>query len=1146
MPPPAGVVKLGLTAAPHWQLGDGPVHALAPVDALLLAWLAIEGPTPREQMASLLWPDSPAAAARNTLRQRLFRMRRAAGLDLVAGSAVLSLADGLQHDLVADSGVLSGLGSGAEAASAPLGGWLAQQRRQRAAHRRQGLLERLDALESGGDLASALPLAQDLLALDPLAEDSHRRVMRLHYLQGDRAAALLSFDRLEQQLKHEVGTRPSAETLALLATIEAAGDPLAASGLALDAVAEPAFMRQRPLPVAVLRPPRLVGRDGELALLRESWWLAPPGLALVVGEAGMGKSRLLGTLLTRLVGAAPDAHAAVLASARPGDTLVPYASFARLLRAWWPQAGTELAALAPEHRSALAPLVPEWVAAPGAAPTRASESPAAALRALFLAAAASGGQTPSLLLDDLHFADAATLALLPGLVSGSEPALRLALGSRPASPGSALDAALTALRTAAPEALIVELQPLSPAQLAELVDSLGLPQARGVELAPLLRQHSGGNPLFALETLKAALKAGLGGAAWTLATALPKPESLRQLIAQQLARLSPGAAMLARLAALAGVDFDLHLACAVLGQHALQLADPWAELEAQQVLLDDGSFAHDLVFEAVLAAVPGAIARHLHGRIAEVLEAGDTEPARLAHHWEAAGQPQRALRHWRAAAERAHRAWREDERIACLLRAADIAEAAGDRDSAFDSVARAVDAHMDVLRDDRGYALLDRLDRLAEGPHPRAIALGKRAWYLSQLPDHGQAVQVGQAALALAEAGSDRALTELIRQRLATSLSLLGRFDEALAHLDATRPWAESHLRDDDLASYHGNTAVVLDNLGRPEPALEHHRRAQAASLAIGDHSQLVTHLSNHAVNRLNAGDAGAALALAEEGQRQVAQWGLTGGSVAFLCLVQSQAARALGAWRLARQGAEHALALLEQSNPARRPMVWLHRALIELELGQHQAAMQDLQRVADVAPGLPPHLRARHATLLARWQHERGLDSRAAATEAVALAPRNGWPEVLMTAELQAAVASGDDTERTAVAARVRETAASMGLAGSVLAAAVLEAEVLHRHAADAGRTGSAIALLPSLLRHMDRTVPTLRPRAEAWLALARLHLAAGNPAAAAVAASAGRKWLLQRLADDLDGDAERESALHRVPSHRALCELAERLAAA
>jgi len=114
------------------------------------------------------------------------------------------------------------------------------------------------------------------------------------------------------------------------------------------------------------------------------------------------------------------------------------------------------------------------------------------------------------------------------------------------------------------------------------------------------------------------------------------------------------------------------------------------------------------------------------------------------------------------------------------------------------------------------------------------------------------------------------------------------------------------------------------------------------------------------------------------------------------------------------------------------------------------------------------------------------------------------------------------------------------------VLAAAVLEAEVLHRHAPDDGRTGSAIALLPSVLRHMDSTVPTLRPRAEAWLALARLHLAAGNPAAAAVAASAGRNWLLQRLADDLDGDAERESALHRVPSHRALCELAERLAAA
>jgi len=55
---------------------DGSSSALAPRDAALLAWLALEGPTSRPQLAELLWPLSDPAAARNTLRQRLFHLKR--------------------------------------------------------------------------------------------------------------------------------------------------------------------------------------------------------------------------------------------------------------------------------------------------------------------------------------------------------------------------------------------------------------------------------------------------------------------------------------------------------------------------------------------------------------------------------------------------------------------------------------------------------------------------------------------------------------------------------------------------------------------------------------------------------------------------------------------------------------------------------------------------------------------------------------------------------------------------------------------------------------------------------------------------------------------------------------------------------------
>ena len=71
----SGHLRLQLTAAPSLH-ASGRTLALATPDALLLAWLALEGPTPRERLATLLWPDSNAEAARNALRQRLFRLRK--------------------------------------------------------------------------------------------------------------------------------------------------------------------------------------------------------------------------------------------------------------------------------------------------------------------------------------------------------------------------------------------------------------------------------------------------------------------------------------------------------------------------------------------------------------------------------------------------------------------------------------------------------------------------------------------------------------------------------------------------------------------------------------------------------------------------------------------------------------------------------------------------------------------------------------------------------------------------------------------------------------------------------------------------------------------------------------------------------------
>ena len=226
------------------------------------------------------------------------------------------------------------LGDSGDELGPELAAWLGQQRERRALRHRAALEGRADAAEQARDYAGALAHARELLALEPLSEAAHRRLIRVLYLQGDRAAALLAFDRCEQMLKDEVGTAPSAETLALLATISAAGVP------ALPAPAQG-------LPASVLLPPRLIGREAAWRALHEAWDAGRN--AVVTGEGGMGKSRLVGDF-------ARARGRTLVVGARPGDARVVYASAARLLRAL--PAGF-LRGLEPSLRRTLAWLLPE-------------------------------------------------------------------------------------------------------------------------------------------------------------------------------------------------------------------------------------------------------------------------------------------------------------------------------------------------------------------------------------------------------------------------------------------------------------------------------------------------------------------------------------------------------------------------------------------------------------------------------------------------------------------------------------------------------------------------------------------------------------------------------------------------------------------
>ena len=103
-------MQLRLATSPRFVHADARETDLALRDAALLAWLALEGPTPRTRLAVLLWPRSAPDVAGNALRQRLFQLRRQLGVELVSGHTTLALADGLAHDLGDSQQVLGDAG----------------------------------------------------------------------------------------------------------------------------------------------------------------------------------------------------------------------------------------------------------------------------------------------------------------------------------------------------------------------------------------------------------------------------------------------------------------------------------------------------------------------------------------------------------------------------------------------------------------------------------------------------------------------------------------------------------------------------------------------------------------------------------------------------------------------------------------------------------------------------------------------------------------------------------------------------------------------------------------------------------------------------------------------------------------------------
>src|SRR5687767_120578 len=223
-------MRLSLIGRSAALLRDGqPPIPLSRFDAAMLAVLALDGATSRQRLLQLLWPDQEPESARNALRQRLFRLRRAAGADVVRGSEHLALAEAVVHDIDHDGG--GELLGGHDYIDCPdLQEWLDAQRRALQVRRRANVADHIAACERDGRHAEGAALAEAWVAQEPLHEPAVRQLMKLHYLAGHGAAASAAYDRFVSALAAEhPRAKPAHETSELLQTIrDAQSAPLPA------------------------------------------------------------------------------------------------------------------------------------------------------------------------------------------------------------------------------------------------------------------------------------------------------------------------------------------------------------------------------------------------------------------------------------------------------------------------------------------------------------------------------------------------------------------------------------------------------------------------------------------------------------------------------------------------------------------------------------------------------------------------------------------------------------------------------------------------------------------------------------------------------------------------------------------------------
>lgn len=679
-PPGDGALDITLLGGAQVLVGGEPATAMRSGRARsLLAYLVLhpEVAHARERLAFLFWPDSSEAQARTNLRNVLHTLRQShpsidACLDLtpstmqwrpgvsvavdvdrfaVAADAAADADPDDADELIALCRTAVELYAG-DLLEGDDDEWLVPLRHTLRDRYRRLLSMLATALIDDGRPGEATSVARALVGVDAFDESAHRLRMEAHHAAGDRAGAVRAFHECVVTLEGELGVEPGADTMALYASLIARPH---------DEVQEP-----RQAPVRARR--GLVGRETEWGRLIAAWdaaQLGPPAVALVTGEAGVGKTKIVDELRTWC-----SAGGAAVGDARSyvteGD--LGYSIVASWLRS--PDIADRLQDSTPGERTELARLLPE-LGTPGPA-----EGPDDAVRRrrLFdtvVSALTATGRPTLLVADDAQWSDPASQELVHYLVR--QPVgvpLLVVLTAR----HDDLDAGhpLTALRdelVALDRLIDLHLERLPRHETAALGGQLlGAPLDDAA--ADTLFAESEGNPLFVVETVRA----GWDGTS----VATPVSPKLRAVIDSRLRRLSDTAMTIARTAAVAGRPCSAALLGQLTRLEDMALAQGLDELWRRGVLCESGTnayeFSHGKLRDVTYDELSPALRSALHAAAGDALtdlarHDPELSPIQVAVHFEAAQRFDDAVTWFQEAALDARQMFAHAEAVRLIDRA---------------------------------------------------------------------------------------------------------------------------------------------------------------------------------------------------------------------------------------------------------------------------------------------------------------------------------------------------------------------------------------------------------------------------------------------------------------------------------------------